>query len=72
MDAAGQRAERLRHDMEHLVVHYNGQTLGTITISIGVATFPNHGGTWGSVLKVADDALYEAKKAGKNRVAVAP
>jgi hypothetical protein len=45
-----------------------------VTISIGVATFP--GGTTGTVAAVqdllgsADAALYEAKAAGRNRVAV--
>jgi len=72
IEAAHQRAERLRSDAEHMTAHYNGQSLGTITLSIGVAAFPHHGDSWQAVLKAADDATYEAKQAGKNRVSVAP
>jgi diguanylate cyclase (GGDEF)-like protein len=37
------------------------------TVSIGIATFPEHGRDWPSLLKRADDALYEAKRAGRAR-----
>jgi len=40
-------------------------------VSVGVATFPDHAGDAGGLVKVADDALYAAKRAGKNQVAVA-
>ena len=39
-----------------------------ITISIGVAAFPNAGDNPQAVLKVADEALYQAKADGRNRV----
>ena len=38
------------------------------TISIGVAGFPAHGKTAAEVIDAADQALYEAKRAGRNRV----
>jgi diguanylate cyclase (GGDEF)-like protein len=42
-----------------------------VTVSIGVATYPLHGGSVGALLTVVDEALYRAKRAGKNRVEVA-
>jgi len=40
----------------------------SVTVSIGVASFPAHGETAEQLLQVADEALYEAKRQGKNRV----
>lgn len=55
---------------EQLHVAYGNQILA-VTISIGVASSPSHGQTVEDVIKAADTALYEAKRAGRNRVAVA-
>jgi diguanylate cyclase (GGDEF)-like protein len=38
----------------------------TISVSIGIAVFPEHGSTAQQVLDAADDALYAAKKAGRD------
>jgi diguanylate cyclase (GGDEF)-like protein len=38
-------------------------------VSVGVATFPRPHGTSEALLKAADEALYVAKKRGRNRVA---
>ncbi|MEH3053766.1 MAG: GGDEF domain-containing protein [Patulibacter minatonensis] len=43
-----------------------------VTVSVGVAYAPAHGFTREALLSAADGALYEAKRAGRNRVAVAP
>ena len=43
-----------------------------ITISIGVATSPDHGVDVEVFLRLADRALYAAKEAGRNRVELAP
>lgn len=40
------------------------------TLSIGIAMFPHHGRTPAELLRCADQALYSAKAAGRNRVAV--
>ena len=50
--------------------HY-GQTLGALTLSLGVAVFPDHGITGEMVLRAADQALYRAKLDGRDGVAVA-
>ena len=44
---------------------------GVITVSLGVATYPENGITAGELLESADIALYAAKQSGKNRVSVA-
>ena len=40
------------------------------TISIGVTAYPDHGESAEDLVELADQALYEAKKNGKNKVAV--
>ena len=67
-DTATQRAEQLRQSIEALVVRYLEQDLPRISVSIGVAVFPEAGDTPEAVLKAADDALYRAKANGRNRV----
>ena len=42
-----------------------------VTVSIGIAVFPRHGLTEVEVLQAADQALYAAKDAGRNRVVAA-
>jgi diguanylate cyclase (GGDEF)-like protein len=43
-----------------------------VTASIGVALFPDHAADADSLLHAADDALYEAKRGGRNRVRIFP
>jgi diguanylate cyclase (GGDEF)-like protein len=65
------RAEQLRQDTKQLQVSYRGQSLGAISISLGVSNFPEHGLTAGSVMQAADAALYKAKNLGRDRVEIA-
>jgi diguanylate cyclase (GGDEF)-like protein len=65
---AYQRAEYLREGVKHMHIQHGTQSLGPITLSLGVAMFPDHGPTAGEVLKVADTALYRAKHEGRDRV----
>jgi diguanylate cyclase (GGDEF)-like protein/PAS domain S-box-containing protein len=66
--SAAQRAEALRAAVEGLSTEARGQTLGGITLSAGVAAFPGDAGTIDHLLHAADAALYQAKRAGRNRV----
>jgi diguanylate cyclase (GGDEF)-like protein len=65
-----QRAEQLRETVKHLGVHPHGQHLGTITLSLGMAVYPEHGITVQALLRSADEALYRSKKQGGDRVLV--
>jgi len=49
----------------------NNPDLGPCTLSMGIAESPRHGTTVSSVLAAADNALYKAKRAGRNAVEVA-
>jgi len=66
-----QRAETLRAGAKSLTVSHQGRPIEPITISIGVAAFPADGATPAALLKSADDALYRAKREGRDRTAVA-
>lgn len=66
-----QRAEVLRLAIEHWHPDSAHKALGEVTVSIGVAAFPDHGLTWQAVVQYADKALYAAKHAGRNRVVAA-
>ena len=65
-----ERAEKLREGVKHMNVQYLGQAFGNITISLGVAIFPQHGSSGEAILQVADAALYKAKAEGRDRVVV--
>jgi diguanylate cyclase (GGDEF)-like protein len=71
LESAARRAEQLRVAVKEMRVPHNDLVLGPITISIGVAAFPDHGENAAGLLKAADAALYEAKGAGRDRVSVA-
>jgi diguanylate cyclase (GGDEF)-like protein len=70
LDLARKRAEQIREGIQSIQVKYGGQTLGPITLSLGVAVFPDHGVTGEAILQLADAALYRAKQTGRNRVVV--
>src|SRR2546423_1149656 len=59
-------AERLRTRIEQLDI----PNYGRVTTSIGIATFPIHAGSRTELLRAADEALYSAKRGGRNRVCV--
>ena len=59
-------AERIRKQVE--ATRWEGPV---VTVSIGVASYPEHGVDMDGLIKSADDALYIAKRLGRNRVIVA-
>jgi len=66
-DGALEVAERLRQAVEEAVFEIEDGT-AKITISIGVAVISDETQEYEVLLKQADDALYEAKEAGRNKV----
>ncbi len=64
-------AEMLRKDIRHLTVQHFGQVLGEISVSIGLAVYPQQGAAAEELLRAADQALYRAKSEGRDRVVVA-
>jgi diguanylate cyclase (GGDEF)-like protein/PAS domain S-box-containing protein len=66
---AVEAAERIRANIEGLAVAHEGSPLGALTLSIGVAHMSEADATNPSeLLELADSALYDAKRLGRNRV----
>jgi diguanylate cyclase (GGDEF)-like protein/PAS domain S-box-containing protein len=65
------RADALRSEVKRLRLQYKKQTVGQLTLSVGVAAFPEHGSTSVELLKAADQCLYESKSGGRDVVTVA-
>jgi diguanylate cyclase (GGDEF)-like protein len=68
---AERRAEELRSEIKRLRVSDKGRLLGPVTISIGLAAYPEHGLAGDALLHAADAALYRAKREGRDRVVIA-
>jgi diguanylate cyclase (GGDEF)-like protein len=66
LEGASEVSERIR---DHLATTEFGG--GRITLSMGIAEFPAHGDSSEAVIASADAAMYQAKRAGRDRVAIA-
>jgi len=71
LEITHKRAEQLREGIKHLNLQYRQEPIGQITLSLGVASFPEHGITGQSVIREADAALYRAKREGRDAVRLA-
>ncbi|MGE3674345.1 MAG: GGDEF domain-containing protein, partial [Polyangiaceae bacterium] len=69
-DAAYERAEATRKEIGKLEISHEGQTLGRVTASMGVASTEHHGKAAVDLFRAADAALYAAKAAGRDTVKV--
>ena len=71
-EGAHQFAERLRQQIEALTLGDDVTGPVTVTASMGVASLPGSGGDVTGLVRAADEALYRAKRSGRNRVELAP
>jgi len=71
MEIVIKRAELIRSEVKNMSVQHLGQSMGSITLSLGLAIFPQHATTSDALLRAADRALYRAKKAGRDQVIIA-
>ena len=67
---AGIVAERLRSEIEGSVFLIDGEKV-SLTVSIGLACYPDHASNRQQVIEMADEAMYEGKNASRNIVFVA-
>ncbi len=67
-EAAGHKAEQLRREFADAGL--GGVVEGSVTLSIGVAAYPDDGRTEQELIATTDAALYQAKRLGRNRVVV--
>lgn len=64
-------AERIRRECDRQKIKIRNEIL-KITVSIGISCFPEHGMDAAELISVADNALYRAKKLGRNRIELEP
>jgi|GEM_PF-2164719 len=69
-DGACRRSEELRHEIASTLIRYDGAEF-SVTATIGISVFPEHGDTSELAVLAADRALIFAKEAGGNLSAVA-
>lgn len=62
--------ERIRSQVEQYHTEIDGEELGA-SISVGVASYPSHASDVKELLQKADEAMYNAKRSGKNRICLA-
>jgi diguanylate cyclase (GGDEF)-like protein len=69
-DEGVKAAERIRGSVAKEEIDANGHSV-RVTISVGVASFPQHGDDAQAIISKADAALYQAKRRGRDRVVLA-
>jgi diguanylate cyclase (GGDEF)-like protein len=65
------RAQSLLEVVRRLRIGWQGRPVGAITVSIGAAAFPEHGRSPAELVRAADEAMYRAKQAGRDRACTA-
>lgn len=70
LEFSARKADQIRQAIAQLIISYHEKTLPPLTVSIGVAAFPESGLASDTLIKSADTSLYQAKAAGRNCVVV--
>jgi len=70
VEAVLPRLEELRNRSRELRVRVGSESVEGVSLSIGVAQAPDHGGSGDELLRAADQALYAAKAGGRDRMVV--
>lgn len=71
VDQVQLRAEQVCAEIREIQISHGDQLLPPVTLSLGVAVFPEHGTSAEALLAEADRALYQAKSEGRDRVVMA-
>ncbi|RKP46497.1 sensor domain-containing diguanylate cyclase [Trinickia fusca] len=70
---AAQIAEKILNAVSDLGIEHTGSEFGRVTVSIGTASWtPDYDGDLAAMIRAADEALYQAKATGRNKVWPAP
>ena len=67
-EQARQAAEKIRRAVSGIDLAHDGRKLGPVTVSAGIAVFPEDAATPEELLEIADRNLYAAKRLGRDRV----
>ncbi len=68
LEVTTRKANFLREVYSKELVPLNGNYVEGLTVSGGVATYPESAKNTQEIIRLADEALYEAKKSGRNRI----
>jgi diguanylate cyclase (GGDEF)-like protein/PAS domain S-box-containing protein len=70
-EEAARRSEDLRVGIKQLRVRHQSKVLDGMTLSMGIAAFPQHASSEEELLRLADIALYQSKSRGRDRITLA-
>lgn len=65
------RMTELLQQIRELSLDYHNISLGKITVSMGISIYPDHGVDQQTLIKKADEAMYQAKNAGRDQLQLA-
>jgi len=70
-EMAVERANTIRRNVRDLKMKFKEGSVRPVSISVGLAMYPNPARTSSELLRLADGALYDAKRAGRDRTSIA-
>lgn len=67
---AFRRAEQFREAFKDIIFEHENKRFGPLTLSLGIAAYPDHGASVERLMQTADAAAYAAKTQGRDRVMI--